>query len=89
MDSGKSLRIEKCVPLDESWQRQSDDLEGFVYVSWIKYKIVQGVNDGEVGSCRLAHHIHSLIYCPSFCILTRQILSRLIKISAGTSKEGS
>ena len=88
MDSGKSLRIEKCVLLDESWQRQSDDLEGFVYfcVSWITYKIVQGVNDGEVGSCRLAHHIHSLIFLPVFLYFDSP---NTFKTHKNISKEGS
>ena len=32
----------------------------FVYfcVSSVKYKIVQGMNDGEVGSCRLVDRFH-------------------------------
>ena len=55
MDSGESQRTENCFLYDGIWQRQSDDLDEFVYfcVSSVKYKTVQGVNDGEVGSCRL------------------------------------
>ena len=56
----ESLRIEKCVLYDESWQRQPGRPGGFCLfcVSWVKYKTVQGVNDGEVGSCWLAQQFH-------------------------------
>ena len=30
----------------------------FVYLNSVKYKTVQGVNDGEVGSCRLVDQFH-------------------------------
>ena len=60
MDSGESQRIEKCFLWDGSWQRQSDDLEVFVAfcVSSVKYKTVQGMNNGEEGSCRLVDQFH-------------------------------
>ena len=60
VDSGESQRIEKCFLEDGSWQRQSDDMEDFVYfcVSSVKYNAMQGVNEVEVGSCRLVDQFH-------------------------------
>ena len=57
MDSNKSLRTERYVLWGERRQIPLDDLGDYLrfYGSWVRCKIVQDANDGEVNSYKFPH----------------------------------